>query len=561
MAKISIRALLGRKDSLKTWLDDWCNHNKVSMSITDTVDKLVYGNTHPSEYNHSIPIELDDTRIATIWSNSEVIHQVASVVSMMVNKESEKRKLGSEVLHLYQELNIIYNFAENLSEAISTDAIAEITLTHTTNSIPSDGGIIVLWDDNHHTLTVSAISGEKLFNTTHLVKNSSLLLKIGLNGQSAIITDLSEIKKYGLVADNVTSLIYGMLKGKDRILGAIILAGTQMDQFTAAHLKLLVTLSLQSSSAIESALLFEKNLTEIKMREEAMHRINEVIRKFVPNEFISSLGKKNITDVRLGDQVEKIVTVLFTDIRDFTTLSERMSPEENFKFVSSFNEILGPIIRANDGFINQYLGDSIMAIFPNQPEDALIAAIEMQTAIRALNKQRAQEGLPSINAGIGMHTGPLIMGITGDEHRLDAATISDTVNTASRIESLTKYYKSPLLLSENTINYIPDKSKFAFRRLGKVLLKGKYNLLSVAECINGFDESLILLRKNNMDDFDIALSLYQNEQFEKAIKLFSIILDADPSDNTVKVFLESAMKYFTEGAPENWTGAAEMLHK
>lgn len=561
MAKISIRALLGRKDSLKTWLDDWCNHNKVSMSITDTVDKLVYGNTHPSEYNHSIPIELDDTRIATIWSNSEVIHQVASVVSMMVNKESEKRKLGSEVLHLYQELNIIYNFAENLSEAISTDAIAEITLTHTTNSIPSDGGIIVLWDDNHHTLTVSAISGEKLFNTTHLVKNSSLLLKIGLNGQSAIITDLSEIKKYGLVADNVTSLIYGMLKGKDRILGAIILAGTQMDQFTAAHLKLLVTLSLQSSSAIESALLFEKNLTEIKMREEAMHRINEVIRKFVPNEFISSLGKKNITDVRLGDQVEKIVTVLFTDIRDFTTLSERMSPEENFKFVSSFNEILGPIIRANDGFINQYLGDSIMAIFPNQPEDALIAAIEMQTAIRALNKQRAQEGLPSINAGIGMHTGPLIMGITGDEHRLDAATISDTVNTASRIESLTKYYKSPLLLSENTINYIPDKSKFAFRRLGKVLLKGKYNLLSVAECINGFDESLILLRKNNMDDFDIALSLYQNEQFEKAIKLFSIILDADPSDNTVKVFLESAMKYFTEGAPENWTGAAQMLHK
>ena len=190
-------------------------------------------------------------------------------------------------------------------------------------------------------------------------------------------------------------------------------------------MKLLVTLALQSSTAIESAMLYEKNIREVREREEAILKIHEVTKKFVPNEFIRLLGKENLTDVKLGDQAENIVTVLFTDIRDFTTLSEKMTPGENFKFVSSFNERLGPIIRLHQGFINQYLGDSIMAIFPRHPEDALNAAIAMQRAVYELNLQRQAEGLPAIRAGIGMHTGPLIMGITGDEHRLDAAHHKD----------------------------------------------------------------------------------------------------------------------------------------
>src|SRR6185436_18219191 len=124
---------------------------------------------------------------------------------------------------------------------------------------------------------------------------------------------------------------------------------------------------------------------EVKEREEAILKIHEVTKKFVPNEFISLLGKTVITDVKLGDQAEKIVTVLFTDIRDFTSLSEKLTPGENFRFVSSFNERLGPVIRKHNGFINQYLGDSIMAIFPGHPENALHAAIEMQQTVEKLN--------------------------------------------------------------------------------------------------------------------------------------------------------------------------------
>lgn len=561
MAKLSIKALFGRNEPLRPWLDDWCAQNQESLCISDASNTIVYGSNEPQNFKYAIPIEFENSTLAIVNGCSELIHQVAGVLTMLISKEGEKRKLGSEVLHLYQELNIIYSFAENLGEAISPEAIANITLSHSTNSIPANAGVIVFLDEYQRKLSVPAISGEKLIDANLLESNFSLLLRIGLNGQSAIITDITELRERGLIAENVMSIIYATLKGKDRILGAIILVGTHTDQFTAAHLKLLVTLALQSSSSMESALLFEKNIREIKMREEAILRINEVIKKFVPNEFISSLGKENITDVRLGDQIEKIVTVLFTDIRDFTTLSERMSPEENFRFVSSFNEVLGPIIRKHHGFINQYLGDSIMAIFANHPEDALLAAIEMQRAIRQFNRRRIQNGELPIHAGIGMHTGSLIMGITGDEHRLDAATISDTVNTAARIESLTKYYKSPLLLSEATFKKIADPSKFVFRRLGKVLLKGKNNILSVVECMNGMEEDLAALRKKNMGDFDMAMELYQQGHFEHSIQLFSKVVASDETDQTVNVFFEKAKKYLVEGPPKNWDGAEEMIYK
>ncbi len=200
-----------------------------------------------------------------------------------------------------------------------------------------------------------------------------MLLKIGLSGQSEIMSDLTALSDAEIIDAKVQSIVYAALKVKHRIMGAIILAGDKPMQYAASDLKFLTTLALQSSSAIESALLYEKNIREAHEREEAMRRVYEVTAKFVPYEFIGSLGHKVITDVKFGDQVEKIVTVLFTDIRDYTSISEQMTPEENFRFVSSYNERMGPIIRNNNGFINQYLGDAIMALFPESAEESLIS--------------------------------------------------------------------------------------------------------------------------------------------------------------------------------------------
>lgn len=344
-------------------------------------------------------------------------------------------------------------------------------------------------------------------------------------------------------------------------MGAIILANTTEEQYSAADLKFLVTLALQSSAAIESALLFEKNIREAKEKEEIMRRIYEAAGKFVPFEFIRSLGRDVITDVRLGDQVEKAVTVLFTDIRDYTTLSEQMTPEENFAFICSFNERMGPIVRLHKGFINQYQGDAIMAIFPNNADDALAAAVEMQKTVDKFNKERKKQERAAIRMGIGLHTGPLIMGITGDNERMAATTISDAVNTASRIESLTKYYKAGIILTDATLQQVSRPEDFHLRCLGKVQVKGKQAPVGIHECFSGYSEEEIAKKEKTLHDFTEGMSFYLKKSFSDAIDSFNKVIHSHPEDRTAEFFIEKATRYIKNGTPENWAGVEEMMNK
>ncbi len=132
-----------------------------------------------------------------------------------------------------------------------------------------------LWDETIQQLQVPASSGEELFNKEKISANAGLMLKIGLSGQSDIISDLSTLREAGLIGPLVQSLIYAALKVKHRVMGAIILASHEPMRYAASDLKFLTTLALQSSSAIESALLYEKNIREAREKEEAMRRIYE----------------------------------------------------------------------------------------------------------------------------------------------------------------------------------------------------------------------------------------------------------------------------------------------
>ena len=174
----------------------------------------------------------------------------------------------------------------------------------------------------------------------------------------------------------------------------------------------------------------------------------------MPQAFLAIVGKPSIVEVELGDNKRKNMTILFSDIRNFTTLSEAMTPDENFAFINAYLERMGPVIRDHNGFIDKYIGDAIMALFES-PTMRVRAGLAMLDTLDAFNAERRAAGLEPIGIGIGINTGSLMLGTIGEKHRMDGTVISDAVNLASRIESLTKDYHVGLLISQFTVESSP----------------------------------------------------------------------------------------------------------
>ena len=203
-----------------------------------------------------------------------------------------------------------------------------------------------------------------------------------------------------------------------------------------------------------------------------LRQTNLSIERFVPQAFLSIVGKPSIVDVELGDNKREKMSILFSDIRSFTTLSEQMTPDENFAFINAYLAHMGPVIRDHHGFIDKYIGDAIMALFTNA-DDSVRAGLAMLGTLEDFNAERRAAGQQPIAIGVGINTGSLMLGTIGEKHRMDGTVISDAVNLAARVESLTKDYRMPLLISEFTYRELADPKVYDIQPVDVVVVKGK----------------------------------------------------------------------------------------
>ena len=212
---------------------------------------------------------------------------------------------------------------------------------------------------------------------------------------------------------------------------------------------------------------------------ENLRRLNLSLERFIPHEVLEYLEKESILDIQLGDFSERRMAVLFLDIRDFTSLSESLTPKDNFRFVNSFLKRIGPLIRENGGFVDKYLGDGFMALFPGESDSALNAALAIRFAINHFNDTRQAKGRQAISVGIGIHTGFLMLGTIGENRRMDSTVISDTVNTASRLEALTKVHQFDILISDEIVQSLMTPERYQFEFAGAQDVKGKRRKVEV----------------------------------------------------------------------------------
>lgn len=226
-------------------------------------------------------------------------------------------------------------------------------------------------------------------------------------------------------------------------------------------------LRIKEAKAREAALAKEREALELE------RAYTKSLQRFVPEQFLKNLDRENILQVKKGDAKSVEMAVLFTDIRGFTSLSESAGTEATFVFLNRYLEIMEPIIESKGGFIDKFIGDAIMALFTD-PEKAVQAAVDLQAAAK---KQKLPDG-SELKTGIGIHFGELILGTVGSENRLETTVIGDTVNLASRIESLTKQYSAEILVSYDVVKFL-SSTKYQWKEIDSVTVRGKTKPVSL----------------------------------------------------------------------------------
>jgi hemerythrin len=280
--------------------------------------------------------------------------------------------------------------------------------------------------------------------------------------------------------------------------------------------------------------------------------------RLVPHQLLNLLEAKSIVDVKLGDQVERKMTIMFTDIRDFTPLSESMTPAENFEFINSYLSQMEPVISRHRGIIDKYIGDAIMALFEHGADDAVNGAIAMLERLSYYNAGRERAGYTPIQIGIGLNTGVVMIGTVGGINRMDSTVIGDAVNLTARLEEATKTYHAPLIISQNTLYDLADPGKYDIRFLDRIRVKGKSQPLSVYEVFDNNDEALRNSKRESLDRFEKAVAYYHLKDIAKAIPLFKQCIDISPEDFPALIYLERCYDFQATG---NHLGTGEFQNE
>jgi class 3 adenylate cyclase len=466
-------------------------------------------------------LDLRSVLKATQIISSEIV--LSNLLSKMMKIVIENA--GAQKGYLLLEKNNIWSI--EASGAISQDDIAVV------QSVP-----LTVAAQGQHPILPGAVVNYVIYSLQHIVLNEA-------TREGQFTND-----PY-ILATQPKSILCMPLLTQGKLIGILYLENNlATGAFTPQRLEVLNLLSAQAAISIENARFYTHQI-----------ELTRAYSRFVPREILFFLKKTSITEVKLGDQTQREMTVLFSDIRSFTSLSEQMTPQENFNFINAYLSRVSPIIREYNGYIDKYMGDAIMALFPQNPDDAVQAAIAMQQAVAHYNIERVNAGSPPIKIGIGLHTGRVMLGTIGEAERMEGTVISDAVNLAARLEGLSKVYGSSIIISGEMMFSLDNPGQYSFRFLDKVKVKGKEEAVSVFEILNGEPEDLVALKLKAQDHFERGLLHYHSQEFPQAQEQFQQALAINPHDQAAQLYLRRVEHFIEYGTPVDWEGVTALEEK
>ena len=481
-----------------------------------------------------------------------------------VNVQVETGGLGEGEL----DLRSILSASRAVAEEIVLDRLLERLMKTVLSNAGADRGMLLLHDgDGLIAVARSVADGDpEVLDNVPLADvegvAKSVVRYAARSGETVVLGDAGSSRRFGtdprIAEAPCHSVLCMPVRCRNKQIGVLYLENTLIkDAFDAGRVAVLDALAAQTAISVENARL----VADLERSLETQVSLTNAHAQFVPHQFLQSLGRANITDVRIGDSVQKEMTILFSDIRGFTPLIEGLTPEKSIEFINQFLGHMEPALLEHGGFIDSYIGDSVMALFDTGVNNAVRAARDMLVALRRLNARRQRAGERAIQIGIGLNTGTVMLGTIGGKNRLKCGVIGDPVNLAARVESLTKQYHAGLLITEATHDRVTDAAFSCARVVDVVQVVGRQQPVRLYEV---FDEDPPPLREAKLEvgtDWAEGLQAYYAREFDDAAHRFDTCRAGLPDDTVVAEFLTRARVAAAEGVPEDWTGIVTLRRK
>ncbi|MCB9763988.1 MAG: adenylate/guanylate cyclase domain-containing protein [Alphaproteobacteria bacterium] len=375
------------------------------------------------------------------------------------------------------------------------------------------------------------------------------LVKAAVNGRPGAGLSLSALVVF------FGAVIHDMLLTQDVIRSPWQLTAPGFLAFILAQAFVLLRAFARSYDTIE------RLGDELRASNQDLEQTNQAVQRFVPYEFLRQLGKRSVRDIERGDNVALEMEVLFCDLRSFTTLVESKEPADAFSFINRYLRHMEPAVHAHGGFINQYLGDCIMALFPSGADAAMDAAVELLRSLERFNAEQRARGDVEVGVSIGLSSGKIMMGTIGGMDRLDSGVIGDAVNLAARLEAMTRLYGAVMIVSERTIDRLEDPARFTLRELDRVVVKGKTEPIRIFELLDGLPEEQRAGRAATAARFAEGLALFRARRFGEAEDAFVDCLERCPGDEAARLYLDRCEEMARSGPPRGWSGVTVMTRK
>lgn len=301
--------------------------------------------------------------------------------------------------------------------------------------------------------------------------------------------------------------------------------------------------------------------SDIRTHMQALQSLSNSYSRFVPFEFLKLLGRDSIETVLPGDHVSLDMTVLYADLRGFTTLSETIGAEAAFALLNDYLAVIEPPLSVAGGFINHYQGDAITALFPQGADTALQAAQGVVAALAKFNAERAERGEEPLRMGIGINAGELMLGAIGGGDRLDGNVVGDTVNLTARTEGLNKVFGSTCVVTDLAVDRLEQPGAFALRELDKVIVAGRSDPVVIYELLDCDPAESRDAKLATADSFTRALELYRKGDFAVAIGAFAEVMAQNADDPVAQLFVQRCAELVRAAPPPGWDGTTKLDEK